>query len=130
MHHQSHQPPRRFVDRKGFRFGCLPAMVITWVIFLLTLFTGGDTDNTSGKDDAKATRPTASATTTAPGMDKRQITELSVDMVWDSYNAARRDLMCVGMEVHGPGWFAEQLESDSIDPEYAEDLVTEKCESR
>ena len=54
MHYQPpHQPPprRRFVDRKGFKFGCLPAIIITWVIFLASLFTGGD--DTDDKPDAK-----------------------------------------------------------------------------
>lgn len=64
MHQPPHPPyqprPRqpRFYDRKGFKFGCLPVLVITWVIVLISLFTGSSGDSDDKTDQAKKTTAT------------------------------------------------------------------------
>ncbi|MEU3161984.1 hypothetical protein ACPCAJ_21105 [Streptomyces griseoincarnatus] len=133
-----HQPPPQRnqrtdrAARKILKFGCLPAFVLLGVI--IALGNAVDDDSASGgKPAANENSPTASPTAPAkasPGLDNRQITELTVDMVWDSYSETRRDLFCLSLDVEGPDAYADQLKSDNIDPDYAAELMTEKCESR
>lgn len=140
----------RSIGRKIGMFGCLPVAVLFGALIGLGAIVGDDTDNadsSSGKSTGtvkpaassaappKTAEPTTSgepapAETTTPGLSKRDITKMSVNAVWDSYSNARRDLLCIGVEVNGPGWFADQLTSDSLDREYAGRLVEEKCANR
>ena len=113
------------------KYGCLPIALLVGIALALS---GGEDDTTANSDlNTKPSKPAATksaADDDTPGLDTRQITRLSVDMVWDSYNESRRDILCAGIEVNGPGWFADQMQSDNIDPDYAAELVSEKCESR
>lgn len=62
MHQHAHQPPRqprRLTDRKGFRYGCLPAIVITWILIVVSVLTGGD--EPASKPEAKAPAPATSS---------------------------------------------------------------------
>ncbi|MEU3945445.1 hypothetical protein [Streptomyces sp. NPDC029526] len=61
MHQPPHHPPlpkRRFVDRKGFRYGCLPAIVVAWVIFLVSVL-GGENDSDTPNDARSSSSPSA-----------------------------------------------------------------------
>ncbi|MBQ0974548.1 hypothetical protein KBZ00_25970 [Streptomyces sp. RK31] len=129
----SHTPPRNArtdaAARRVFKFGCLPALALVVLIIIIGSLADNDGDDPA---DAKAspTPATSKSSPATPGLDKRQITEVTVDMVWDSYSETRRNLLCAGIEVNGPDWFADQMQSDNIDPDYAAELVSEKCESR
>lgn len=60
MHQPSHpQPKPRLTSRKGFKFGCLPAIIIVWVLIVVSVITGGDDKKTGAASDAKAS-PTSS----------------------------------------------------------------------
>lgn len=129
----SHTPPRNArtdaAARRVLKFGCLPALALVVLIIII----GSIADNDDQSDAKASPTPAASNPTPAnntPGLGKRQITELTVDMVWDSYNETRRDLFCLSLEVDGPESYADGLKSDNIDPDYAAELMTEKCEFR
>lgn len=133
----SHTPPRNpraeNAGKKILKFGCLPAFLL--LVALIAL--GSALDDGDDKADAKpsASAPskpadTGPAPSKSPGLSKHEITKLSVDMVWDGYSEARRDLLCDGVKTNGPGWFADQLESDNLDRKYAGQLVEEKCAAR
>lgn len=135
------RPKPKFTDSRGFKFGCLPAIIIVWAVIITSVLTSGNDDKTndqtagrpssasSAPETADRDKPSPSASKSA-GLDERRITELSVGMVWDSYDEPERDLLCLGVEANGRGWFADQLESDNLDREYAGQLVEEKCASR
>jgi len=143
MHYTPPPSPRpRTLSRKIAMFGCLPIAVLFGAVLALGAAVDDDTDTgsisakpsapaaTSAKPTTKPAKPAAPAKTTTPGLSKRDITKLSVDMVWNNYSNARRDLLCIGIEVNGPGWFADQMTSDNVDREYAGQLVEEKCANR
>ncbi|MET7287150.1 hypothetical protein [Streptomyces sp. NPDC005573] len=73
-----------------------------------------------------AQAPTPADTT----MDKHALTRLSVGVVWDSYTSEQRDSLCLGVDVYGTDWFARQMHSDNLDPDYAAQLVKAKCAAR
>lgn len=149
MHYAPPPPsPRpRTLGRKIAMFGCLPIAVLFGALIGLGAIVGDDTDDSTSKGSSTV-KPTAHsaapsktaatpkpaapapAKTTSPGLSKRDITKMTVDLVWDSYSNARRDLLCIGVETNGPGWFADQMTSDNVDREYAGQLVEEKCANR
>ncbi|NJP74563.1 hypothetical protein [Streptomyces sp. C1-2] len=52
--HQPPQRPTRLTDRKGFRFGCLPAIVIVWLLIIGAVLThDSDDDKPAAKPKAK-----------------------------------------------------------------------------
>jgi hypothetical protein len=51
--YQPPQRPRRLTDRKGFRFGCLPAIVIVWLLIIGAVLThDSDDDKPAAKKPA------------------------------------------------------------------------------
>lgn len=52
--HQPPQRPTRLTDRKGFKFGCLPAIVIVWLLIIGAVLThDSDDDKPAAKPEAK-----------------------------------------------------------------------------
>lgn len=127
------QPPRDTRKASAIIIAILAVLVVA-----IVLASGSDDSSskaspaapTSAKPKASATTPRTPAAGQPSGIDKRQLTELSVGLVWDGYSESRRDIMCAGLEAYGKDWFAKQMESDSIDPDYAAELVAGKCELR
>ncbi|WP_042170118.1 hypothetical protein [Streptomyces sp. NBRC 110035] len=113
MHYQPHQPPprpRRFVDRKGFRFGCLPAMVIGWVIFLLAIFSSGDNNNDK---PGKAKKPAA---TTAASADHGKLDDAASLACYDfayGYKAAQTQSARIDLANKVNKW-AQQSRTEGI----------------
>lgn len=107
-----------------------------WVIVGTAL---GSPDDTS-KGSASASSPAKAAPTEAddkppadnktPGLSKRELTRLTVSAVWNSYDTTQRDTLCLGIDVYGEDELAEQMQSDNLDPDYAAELISAKCESR
>ncbi|MFB8772112.1 hypothetical protein [Streptomyces broussonetiae] len=128
-------PPKKNRWKKILGIGC-GGIVGFFVIALAIGAAVGppeDTDDKSKpapKTSTSAPPEPASPTPTSAGLSERDITRLSVDMVWDGYTEPQRDVLCAGVEANGPGWFADQLESDNLDRDYAGQLVEEKCAAR
>lgn len=136
-------PPKKSPIGKILGFGCLGILGLSFLIGAISALVSSDSGNTSkdntsvaaddtAKDndtETEAKQPTKTPEKT-PGLSKREITKLSVNMVWDGYDETQRDGLCLGIDLNGPDWFADQLQSDNIDPDYAGELVADKCESR
>jgi len=142
---QPPRPPKKTHPAAIAGIGCLGIIAMVTIGTVLTSLTGSDSSDKTGsgaatkssapkaKDTpAKADdKPSASAQNgKTPGLDKRQITELTVNLVWDGYTDTQKDTLCLGVEAYGEDWLADQLNSDSLDHDYAAELVSDKCETR
>ncbi|MEV0981891.1 hypothetical protein [Streptomyces sp. NPDC049915] len=126
--------------KKILLFGCLPAfaLIVLLIVIGSTLGDGGDgksdsisADSPTASASAKVVEPTATPSEPdGPGISKRRLTEITVDLVWDKYTEEKREALCLGVEAYGAQWLADQLKSENLDHDYAGQLMQRKCESR
>lgn len=133
------QPPKK--PNKIAGYGCLGIAALLIIAGAIGIAADSSDDTASPSDTAANGTPNAqdtpaktdtepTATGETPGLDKRKITELSVGLVWDGYTETQKNALCFGVDAYGEDWLADQLNSDSLDHDYAADLVAAKCEIR
>ncbi|MGW5409011.1 hypothetical protein [Streptomyces spiralis] len=131
MHHDAPpQPPQKRSTRKTIGLGCAGIAALCVAIIAVGAAAGDKDDGAGAKHSAShsaGTRraPTPKATDTA--LSKREVTRLSVGVVWDSYSEKERDALCLGVDLYGTDWLAKQMHSDNLDPDYAAELVADRC---
>ncbi|MFG2425410.1 hypothetical protein ACGFWD_41275 [Streptomyces sp. NPDC048448] len=114
-------------------FGCLG--VLAFIILIVIIGSTSDSDDKQdSKNESRANAPARATEHTkakaSPGIDKHTITKMAVNLTWQNYSEQRRDAACLGIDLYGKDWYAEQLKSDSIEPDYAAELLADKCAAR
>jgi hypothetical protein len=129
---QHPQPPRKR-GGKVAAMGCLGSLAFLILIVIVAAAVDGS-DKPESKQGSHTSAPAHKAGAPSPketgGLSKREITKLSVDVVWNNYTAAQRDAACLGIDTYGKDWYAKQLKSKNIDPDYAADRLADHCASR
>lgn len=78
--------------------------------------------------------PVIEGDTDAPDLSTRDLTKVSIDLTWDATAETDKDAMCDGISLFGTDWAAGQLRQgggdDSLDWDYAAQLIEGKCEAR
>jgi hypothetical protein len=123
-----------------------PLIVIACVlggVFWATVFASvmDDDDTETKRETVSITAPATDVETEDPTEDPTSdaalgddFTRIIVDTVWEDMTQEDQDSMCLGIEVFGVEWAADEMRGSGDDPDIdwdlAAEIIEEKCDER
>jgi hypothetical protein len=93
-------------------------------------------DTGSATADRTHAAPAVEGDANTPAPNRRELTETSINITWDSSTETDKDSMCDGIILFGPEWAADQMrdgagsDASLLDWDYAAQLIEGKCDAR